>query len=209
MKYLIILIMFSIITNAHAEENCSFSLVLLPPQAAVSDTVSNRTLEHMLLQFNQSTDKTALRYDSWMFSAHRALGYTIAAAAAAQVILGFRTWNERKAGREPDTKTAHKYIGYSTAGLSLAQSTLGAVTLWKMRGKESGKTKRLVHFGISALATAGFVTAAAIAYGSRKDIENGTAAKENKTFDDLYSNHRAAGILSGVSVLLTIAVIEW
>ena len=201
--------MFSFTTNIRAEDYSSFSLALLPPRAAVSDTVGNRTLEHMLLQFNQSTEKTALRYDSWMFSAHRVLGYTIAAAAASQVILGFRTWNERKAGREPDTKTAHKYIGYSTAGLSLAQSALGALNLWKMRGKESGKTKRLVHFGLSALATAGFVTAAAIAYGSRRDIENGTAAKESKTFDDLYSNHRAAGILSGASVFLTIAAIEW
>jgi hypothetical protein len=53
------------------------------------------------------------------------------------------------------------------------------------------------------------VTAAAIAYNAREDINDGTAAREGKTFDDLYSNHRTAGILSATSVLLTVIVIEW
>ncbi len=53
------------------------------------------------------------------------------------------------------------------------------------------------------------LTAAAIAYNSRQDIEDGTAAEEGKTFDDLYSNHRTAGIVSGISVLFTVIVIEW
>lgn len=178
-------------------------------QSAAPDTAGNRALQEMLSQYSKDPEATALPYESWTFDAHRYLGYAIVAATATQVILGWSTWNARKEGKEPGAKTAHKYIGYTTAGLSLAQSSIGFVNFWRLRDKESGNTKRLVHLGMSAIATAGFVTAAALAYGARRDIDEGTAARENKTFDDLYSNHRAAGIVSGVSVLLTVIVIEW
>ncbi len=180
-----------------------------PDEPAPPDTLQNRALQNMLSEFQQKPETTKLPYESWTFTAHRYLGYAILAATVTQVILGSMTWDARKAGKEPGTKTAHKYIGYSTAGLSLAQSTLGYTNFWKLRDKESGKTKRIVHLGLSTLATAGFVTAAALSYSARQDINDGTAAAEGKTFDDLYSTHRTAGIVSGVSVLLTIAVIEW
>ncbi|MBP2680724.1 MAG: hypothetical protein H6Q78_587, partial [Candidatus Krumholzibacteriota bacterium] len=133
-----------------------------PQQPAAPDTTRNRALEQMLSQFKQEPDVSALPYDSWTFDVHRYLGYAILAATVTQVVLGSMTWDARKAGEEPGTKTAHKYLGYTTAGLSLAQSTLGYVNFWKLREKESGKTKRIVHLGLSTLATAGFLTAAAI-----------------------------------------------
>jgi len=195
--------------DVSARDPDSFRLSVLPQESSAPDTVHNRALEDMLSNFTRTQETAELPYDSWTFTAHRYLGYAIVAATATQIILGSMTWNARKEGKEPGTKSAHKYIGYTTAGLSLAQSTLGYVDFWKLRGKESGKTKRMVHLGLSTLATAGFVTAAAIAYNSRQDIEDGTAAEEGKTFDDLYSNHRTAGIVSGISVLFTVIVIEW
>jgi hypothetical protein len=190
--------------HVHASERLA-----LPDDPSPPDSVRNRALEEMLSQFQQKPETTKLPYESWTFTAHRFLGYAIVAATVTQIILGSITWDARKAGEEPGTKTAHKYIGYATAGLSLAQSSLGYTNFWKLREKESGKTKRIVHLGMSTLATAGFVTAAAMAYNARQDINDGTAAAEGKTFDDLYSKHRTAGIVSGVSVLLTVAVIEW
>ncbi len=195
--------------DVSARDRDSFRLSMLPQKSSAPDTLHNRALEDMLSNFTRTQETAELPYDSWTFTAHRYLGYAIVAATATQIILGSMTWNARMEGKEPGTKSAHKYIGYTTAGLSLAQSALGYVDFWKLRGKESGKTKRMVHLGLSTLATAGFVTAAAIAYNSRQDIEDGTAAEEGKTFDDLYSNHRTAGIISGISVLFTVIVIEW
>ncbi len=192
-----------------AKELSSFRSSALPQQPAPADTVANRALEQMLAEFKEKPGTSALPFDSWTFTVHRYLGYAIVAATVTQVILGSRTWDARKAGKEPGTKTAHKYLGYTTAGLSLFQTALGYTNYWQLRGKESGKTKRTVHLGLSTLATAGFVTAAVIAYNARQDINDGTAGREGKTFDDLYSNHRTAGIVSGASVLLTVAVIEW
>jgi len=176
-------------------------------QAAPADTSQNPALQEMLEEFRRSQEAKELPYQSWTLTVHRYLGYTILAAAATQVVLGIITYNEEKKGETPGTRTAHKYLGYGTAGVSLAQSGLGAVNLWKLRDKESGRNKRLLHMGLSAAATAGFITAAAMAYNSRQSIEEGTAG--NKTFDDLYSNHRTVGIVSGASVLLTTIVIEW
>ncbi len=204
----VILLMLLSAGDAWAVDSFALRLPDVSQQAA-PDTVRNRALEDMLSTFKQNPEVAALPYDSWTFTVHRYLGYTIVAATLAQVILGTITWDARKAGKEPGTKTAHKYLGYTTAGLSVAQSSLGYVNFWKLRDKESGKTKRIIHLGMSTLATAGFVTAAAIAYNARQDINDGTAAREGKTFDDLYSNHRTAGILSATSVLLTVIVIEW
>ena len=195
--------------RSSAQNAGAFQLLSPMEQTAPPDTARNRALEDMLSEFQQQPETRTLPYESWTFTAHRYLGYAIVAATLTQAILGSMTWDARKAGREPGTKTAHKYIGYTTAGLSLAQSSLGSANFWKLRDKESGKTKRIVHFGLSTLATAGFVTAVALAYNAREDINDGTAAAEGKTFDDLYSNHRTAGIVSAVSVLLTVAVIEW
>jgi len=195
--------------NASLRDSNSWLSSAPPEQPAAPDTSRNRALEEMLTQFKQKPDTQELPYESWTFNVHRYLGYAIVAATVTQVILGSITWDARKAGTEPSTKTAHKYIGYTTAGLSLAQSSLGYTNFWKLREKESGKTKRIVHLGLSTLATAGFVTAAALAYNARKEINDGTAAAEGKTFDDLYSKHRTAGIVSGASVLLTVVVIEW
>jgi len=196
-------------TDVSARDLESLRLSMLPQASSAPDTVRNRALEDMLSEFTRTQETAELPYDSWTFTAHRYLGYAIVAATATQIILGSMTWNARKEGREPGTRTAHKYIGYTTAGLSLAQSSLGYVNFWNLREKESGKTKRIVHLGLSTLATAGFLTAAAIAYNARQDIEDGTAAKEGKTFEDLYSNHRTAGMISGISVLFTVVVIEW
>jgi len=195
--------------NVSARDLSSFHLSSPPQVPAAPDTVRNRALEEMLSQFKQKSDPGALPYDSWTFDVHRYLGYTIVAATLAQVILGSMTWDARKAGTEPGTKTAHKYLGYTTAGLSLAQTALGYTNFCKLREKESGKTKRTIHLGLATLATAGFVTAAAIAYNAREDINDGTAAAEGKTFDDLYSKHRTVGIISAASVLFTVVVIEW
>lgn len=178
-------------------------------EPAVSDSVANRALDRMLAEFKQDPDALDLPYDSWTFTAHRYAGYAIVAATLTQVVLGAIAWDDRKAEREPDTKTAHKVIGYSTAGLSLFQTGLGIAGYLKLKDKESGETKRIVHLGLSCLATAGFVAAAAIAHDARRDIEDGTAASEGKTFDDLYSTHRAVGFLSAASVALTVAVIVW
>jgi cytochrome b561 len=195
--------------NVFALAGDSLRSAVLPQQSAAPDTIHNPALEQMLSQYKQRPDATDLPYDSWTFDVHRYLGYTILAATVAQIVLGSMTWDARKAGEEPSTKTAHKYLGYTTAGLSLAQTSLGYVNFWKLRGKQSGNNKRLFHLGLSTVATAGFVTAAAIAYNARREIDDGTAAAEGDTFDDLYSNHRTAGIISGVSVLLTVIVIEW
>jgi hypothetical protein len=196
--------------NAPASDLIALPLAAQSQQSTTpADTVSNRTLDRLLTEFEQTPAASQLPYDSWTFTVHRYLGYAIVAATVTQVILGSRTWDARKAGREPSTKTAHKYLGYSTAGLSLVQSSLGFANYWQLRDKPSGKVKRTIHLGLSSLATAGFVTAAVIARNARHDINDGTAAKEGKTFDDLYSKHRTTGILSGVSVLLTVIVIEW
>jgi hypothetical protein len=195
--------------NASARDPYALELSSPPQQSATPDTLHNPALEQMLLQYKQRPDATALPYASWTFSVHRYLGYAIVAATVTQVVLGLITWNSEQAGEDPETKTTHKYLGYTTAGLSLVQTSLGYVNFWKLRDKESGKTKRIVHLGLSTVATAGFVTAAAIAYNARQEIADGTAAAEGKSFDDLYSNHRTAGIISGVSVLLTVSVIVW
>jgi len=195
--------------NVHAQDLRTCPTAALLSQTISADTSGNAALEEMLSRFEQTPEASALPYDSWTWTLHRYMGYAIVATSLTQVVLGSITWDARKAGREPSTKTAHKYLGYTTAGLSLAQSSLGYVNFWKMRGKDSGRTKRIVHLGLSTLATAGFVTAAVLAYNARQDIESGKAGRENKTFDDLYSNHRTVGVLSGASVLLTVIVIEW
>lgn len=208
-----LVLVLSLVTLTAAETRAqgagAFQVPTPPNEPAPPDTLHNPALEEMLTQFKQNPETTKLPYDSWTFTAHRYLGYAIVAATATQVILGWITWQARMDGKEPSTKTAHKYIGYTTAGLSLAQSSLGYANFWKLRDKESGRTKRIVHLGMSTLATAGFVTAAVIAYNARQDINNGTAAAEGRTFYDLYSNHRTVGMISGVSLLLTVAVIEW
>ena len=192
-----------------AQGRAVFESAPTPQQSAPPDTLANPALEQMLADFKQQEDAFELPYDSWTFTAHRYLGYAIVAATVTQVILGSVTWDAIKAGEEPATKTAHKYIGYTTAGLSLVQTGLGFANYRALKDKESGKNKRIVHLGLSTLATAGFVTAAVIANQARQDIEDGTAAQEGKDFDDLYSSHRTAGIISGASVLLTVIVIEW
>jgi heme A synthase len=175
---------------------------------AAPDT-TNQALGEMLARFNADPLATDLSYDSWTYKAHRYLGYGIFAAVATQLVLGWYTYNEERDGNEPGTIDAHRYLGYSIVGLSVMQTGLGFYNFVELRHRDAGKKKRWIHMGLSTLATAGFITAAAIANDSRGQIESGTAGVENKTFEDLYSNHRTVGILASASVALTAIVIVW
>jgi len=196
---------------ASTAESAQLSSGMLESAAypSVPDTTTNKALEEMLAQFVAGSGTAELAYDSWTLTAHRYLGFAIVAATGAQVVLGSITWDQRKRGKEPSTLDAHKYLGYSIAGTALAQSLFGYYNFWKMRDRSTGKGKRWIHLTLSSLATAGFVAAAVIANNSRNDIEDGTAALEKKTFDDLYGNHRSVAIWTTASVLLTVTVIVW
>lgn len=178
-----------------------------PLYALQPDTTTNKTLDDMLAQFLSDPESTELAYDSWTLTAHRYLGWAMVAGTAAQVVLGSITWDERKQGKQPSTLDAHKYLGYSLAGVALVNTSLGYYNLWKMRDRETGKKKRWTHFTLSTLAAAGYVTAAALSYNARKDLEEGKAL--DKTFDDLYGDHRTVAILTTASVLFTVTVIVW
>jgi hypothetical protein len=177
--------------------------------AVPPDTATNKALDVMLRGFMSDESSTDLKYDSWTLTAHRFLGYAVLAGAAAQVVLGAVTYNEEKDGTVADTKDAHKYLGYTIVGLSVTQTALGYYNFYQMRHRETGRTKRWVHLTLSTLATAGFITAAAIAYNAREEIDSGQAGAEGKTFSDLYDTHRTVGILSAASVFLTAIVIVW
>jgi cytochrome b561 len=178
--------------------------------AADPDTASNKALDDMLMQFKTREQSTELAYDSWTLPVHRFLGYAILVGAAAQIVLGAMTYDEEEdGGPVPDTVDAHKYLGYTMVGLSIVQTGLGFYNFWQMKDRETGKTKRWVHLTLSTLATAGFITAAAIAANSREEIDSGQASAEGKTFQDLYDTHRTVGILSAASVFLTAIVIVW
>ena len=171
---------------------------------------TNEALANMLSEFMADPESKEIAYDSWTTEAHRYLGYAILVGAVTQMALGFYTYNEEKdGGKEPGTADVHKYLGYTIVGLSVAQTSLGFYNFWKMRHRETGRTKRWVHMGLSTLATAGFIAAAVIANDSREQIESGEAGIEGKTFDDLYNDHRTVGILATTSVVLTAVVIAW
>ena len=172
-------------------------------QAEAPDT--NRALEEMLSQFTEQQGGKELAYDSWTLTAHRYLGLGIVTGSVVQAVLGSITWDSRKSGEEAGTADAHKYLGYTVAGMSLANATLGLINFWKMRDRDTGKKKRLAHLTLSTLATAGFVTAAYLAYDARQDSKNQSAGD----FDDYYGDHRAIGLIAASSVVLTVAVIIW
>jgi hypothetical protein len=185
-------------------------LLLSAADTATTDTVTaNKALNDMLTQFMNDPKSTDLAYDSWTMTVHRYLGWAIVTGAGVQAILGAITYNQEKDGGTADTVDAHKYLGYTIAGLSLAQTSLGYYNFYKLRGRDTGKSKRWVHLTLSTLATAGFITAAAIANNSRKEIQSGEAGLQGETFGDLYNTHALVGTLSTVSVMLTAIVIIW
>lgn len=174
-----------------------------------ADTTANKTLDEMLSQFESNPTATDLSYNSWTFTTHRFLGYTILLGSVTQTVLGLITYQQERDGKLPGTAHAHKYLGYTIAGLSMAQTALGSYNFWQLRRREAGRSKRWWHLTFSTMATAGFVTAALIANNSRHQVDSGEAALKGKSFGDLYDTHRMVGLLSTASVLLTAIVIVW
>jgi len=186
----------------------SASALRLQDGDAPADT-TNKALDDMLAEFMADPNSKEISHDSWTYTAHRFLGYAVLIGAVTQAALGIYTYNQEKDGTVPGTADAHKYLGYTIVGLSVAQTGLGFYDFWKIRDRDTGKTKRWVHLGLSTLATAGFIAAAVIANDSREQIESGQAGLEGKTFEDLYGDHRTVGLLATTSVVLTAIVIVW
>jgi hypothetical protein len=138
---------------------------------------------------------------------HRYLGYATFVSAMTNGILGLINWSKYTSGETPSNalRYSHRALGYTTAGLAVITSTFGAINFWKLRDREVGRTKRTIHMALSTLATAGFITAAVLAYNSRRELERGT----DKTFTQLYNRHRIIALTGFVSTLLTINWIIW